>query len=459
MSPNNSVKQLVNGFADCATTEELIFFVAGTDNLLSFCRELMDQYDRDPGAPLVREADALCSARGLLPGELFSELRKVLLALNRFHDAGGDHYAILGLEQGASRKEVKHAFRTLSKKHHPDKQKNADRGARRFMEIAGAYHAIMAGAANHATTEPKAWRNTRRNTSRNDRRPGGRMFFIGLGITITVLAWASIFLTAQYHERVNAGRIQQMRLYDTRAPEPATPATQTTSLAEALVRAATDNPAPSPDIPPEGEPTAQALSYGGVTGKTPRNRPVETATTIRPTRPAPVPDLIRPEDVRPAVPAATAAQASSRKMTASVPEKPPGQTDAGQQAHARKISAINTSLEISTLVREFSILYSRRDLTPFLNLFADQATENGEPLSTVIAQYRSLFTHTRAINLVIADINWQSGDNGTILAKGAFTVSYTYNDNRTRTHHGTISFKLIRRRQQLKIKALNYTFN
>jgi len=50
-----------------------------------------------------------------------------------------DPYEVLGVSKGASDTEIKKAFRTLAKKHHPD-TKGGDAGAqKRFQEISAAY--------------------------------------------------------------------------------------------------------------------------------------------------------------------------------------------------------------------------------------------------------------------------------------------------------------------------------
>ena len=51
-----------------------------------------------------------------------------------------DPYEVLGVPKGASEAEIKKAFRTLAKKHHPDTKGGGDAGAKkRFQEISGAY--------------------------------------------------------------------------------------------------------------------------------------------------------------------------------------------------------------------------------------------------------------------------------------------------------------------------------
>ena len=57
-----------------------------------------------------------------------------------------DPYNVLGLERGASDDEVKKAYRTLSRKYHPDANINNPNRAQaeeRFKEVQQAYDAIQ----------------------------------------------------------------------------------------------------------------------------------------------------------------------------------------------------------------------------------------------------------------------------------------------------------------------------
>ena len=50
-----------------------------------------------------------------------------------------DPYEVLGVAKTASEAEIKKAFRTLAKKHHPDKHAGDAAAQKRFQEISGAY--------------------------------------------------------------------------------------------------------------------------------------------------------------------------------------------------------------------------------------------------------------------------------------------------------------------------------
>ncbi|KAK5124453.1 hypothetical protein LTR85_001670 [Meristemomyces frigidus] len=54
-----------------------------------------------------------------------------------------DFYALLGIEKDASDRQIKKAYRTLSKKYHPDKNPDNDTAHQKFVEIAEAYEVLI----------------------------------------------------------------------------------------------------------------------------------------------------------------------------------------------------------------------------------------------------------------------------------------------------------------------------
>ena len=53
-----------------------------------------------------------------------------------------DYYRILGVEKGASKEDIKKAFRTQAHKYHPDKNKNDPASAQKFKEASEAYSVL-----------------------------------------------------------------------------------------------------------------------------------------------------------------------------------------------------------------------------------------------------------------------------------------------------------------------------
>ncbi|KAI5788481.1 hypothetical protein EDC01DRAFT_660271 [Geopyxis carbonaria] len=56
--------------------------------------------------------------------------------------AGTDYYKLLGIDKSASPKDIKKAYRTLSKKFHPDKNPDDPTASDKFREVAEAYEAL-----------------------------------------------------------------------------------------------------------------------------------------------------------------------------------------------------------------------------------------------------------------------------------------------------------------------------
>ncbi|KAI9675591.1 MAG: DnaJ- protein scj1 [Caeruleum heppii] len=53
-----------------------------------------------------------------------------------------DYYKLLGIDKQASERDIKRAYRTLSKKYHPDKNPGDDSAKQKFVEVAEAYDAL-----------------------------------------------------------------------------------------------------------------------------------------------------------------------------------------------------------------------------------------------------------------------------------------------------------------------------
>ena len=66
----------------------------------------------------------------------------LLFLLTALNLATEDYYALLGLTKSATDREIKRAYRTLSKKYHPDKNPNNSSAHTKFVEVAEAYEAL-----------------------------------------------------------------------------------------------------------------------------------------------------------------------------------------------------------------------------------------------------------------------------------------------------------------------------
>lgn len=67
----------------------------------------------------------------------------LLVSLLSFSFASEDYYKILGVSRTADEKEIRNAYRQLSKKYHPDKNPDDENAQHKFMEISNAYDVLM----------------------------------------------------------------------------------------------------------------------------------------------------------------------------------------------------------------------------------------------------------------------------------------------------------------------------
>ncbi|KAH8685841.1 DnaJ protein-like protein [Tricladium varicosporioides] len=72
-----------------------------------------------------------------LPSFLF-----VLLCILQLAVCTEDFYKLLGIDKHASERDIKRAYRTLSKKYHPDKNPGNNEAKQKFVEVAEAYEAL-----------------------------------------------------------------------------------------------------------------------------------------------------------------------------------------------------------------------------------------------------------------------------------------------------------------------------
>ena len=527
-------EQLVSTFTELSSTEELIFFVAGKAEMLPFCQRLLEQFDLGESTQLVQLVNTLCSAKGVLPGSLYEEIRKVLLALNKFYDADRDHYEVLGLPSDASVDTVKKAYRDLSKKFHPDRNEHMGSSPDKFLEISGAYHAIMAAASRKVASNKTRWRKKRpdRNMQKNRAR---KKFLVTVLILVAVLTAASIYVAEQYNNKVI------IRQLHTSTPSPTQPAKQpdtegqvkvATTLEEPVITLSETRPefleTSTPQSPTQHEKPQQlavedilsnmyssAPSQEEIPAIPESSEDTSDQSTDAPHQDQPDENISNPEFLTPPSPAAPAPEpekAINQETTPSIPspaptvtvavshsehvekKKPAKNEDADRQevnekpnddltadlnteaapqeelqaqplnvqpgeqyTKEQRIHTINTTLEISALLKEYSKLYNRKDLEPFLALFSKSATENGHALANEVDQYRSLFEHTSEIDLNIENVSW-TDDNDGLTARAQFVSSYTYHDGSRKEYTGDISFLLVTELGTLKIQSLNYVF-
>ena len=106
-----------------------------------------------PAATTTASSTSSHSDTGPKPSHVSSHSRRItvvlllsllfLCLLLPLHvSAGRDFYKILGLKRGANDKDIKKAYRQLSKQYHPDKNPNDEAAHQAFVDVAAAYECL-----------------------------------------------------------------------------------------------------------------------------------------------------------------------------------------------------------------------------------------------------------------------------------------------------------------------------
>ena len=516
-----AAQKLIQAFSTISSTEDLIVFVAGTDYMLSFCQELIEQYDYDSSGPLPVEINALCASHGILPGLLYSEIRKVLIALNRFHNASRDHYATLGLPENAPTEEIKKAYRQLSKKYHPDMLQDGQQDSQqRFMEISGAYHALMSRQNDTASKDGKPWRKKRVRRKATQRSKVGGLFLTLIPLAF-ILIGVSIFVSRQYDEQVYLGQLETSSQLATDA----TAALQNVNVTAPFEKTNTSVPLPKKEIPatadvpitdPITSDSTSAIADSSNASVGPIRQAGEDSSslvkepevpkTIQQTTPVTIAQKSDHQIVPPPHPervkASSIEQESSQAVSSSATQEveaiqkqeQPAQASSGntlaqntvkaesdktepqlsqssqankareqksksaeEQVLAKQKEKKNLLKKVEEILVQYTASYNTKDMDQLLTLFHPDATENGQLQSRLTDQYKSLFSETKSIQLSLGAVLWNEFDNG-LEAKCSFTAFYKYKNGRKMDYIGDITFYITDEKGEHKIKALNYVF-
>ncbi len=516
-SDSKKAYELVLAFAGIASTEELFLFVAGNEGMLSFCQELIKQLDSDDSpAPDVRLVNTACSSRGILTGLLYAEVRKVLLALNRVHDPARDHYEILGLEPTADTGEVKKAYRKLSMRFHPDRAHQSEGSVDRFLEISGAYNAIMLKAGTPRPERPAPWRRQVHKDRPHKRGRHQKRLFLGFFSLVAVLVLLSFFIAKRYHDQALTAQLYSGETLPVSRQETAPEVSRQDAASLVEEPAATPTMAAPPavavvsvdrDVAPKPERDKATPEPGNsAEQKQPRTLPPPAVVAVdRDVTPKPEKQRALPPPARKIHPLTAKNDSAVKKVTtASVPRQKITKAKSGPVAnaattatetgpapitdhepmtpmtaegadrtetgrarpavsreHAEKIRILNAALRINALLNQYTDLYNRKELSRFLALFTNDATENGSRITSLVGDYKKLFAKTERIKLQLDDLTWhddRNSDQKTFLVRGNFVGIYTYKNGTTPRYTGKISFLLRQDRGNLRIASLVYSF-
>ncbi|NOX81324.1 MAG: DnaJ domain-containing protein [Deltaproteobacteria bacterium] len=463
--------------------------------MLPFCQNLIKQLDSSDGpAPDVRRVNTACSSRGILSGLLYAEVRKVLLALNCDHDPTQDHYDVLGLPPTATTGEVKKAYRKLSMRFHPDRAPQADGTADRFLEISGAYHAIMLKSSTPLPARTTPWRKIHKNPHAKraaQRARNKKRLFFGFFSLVSILVLLSFFIAERYHDKALTAQLYSQKTLpvsrqettpEPRRPDTASPVEKPAAIPTMAAPPSVAVVAVDRHVAPE--PTKAAETVNRIEPEKQRALPpparkihpltAKNATAVKKVTTA----SVTRQKIMKAEPGPVTAIATTAKKNGPAPiadhepmaqmtAEGAGKIETGQtrpavsREHAEKIRAFNTALRINALLNQYTDLYNRKDLSRFLALFTNDATENGSPVTSLVGDYEKLFAKTKRIRLQLDNLTWhddRDSDQNSFRVQGNFVGIYTYKNGTSPRYTGKIAFRLRTDRGNLKIASLVYSF-
>lgn len=204
------IRGLVKKYSDSGT-ESLIAYVAETDGMLAACQALLHSINV-VGSTSTEWLQRECAEEDVTFHAFLQEVGKIVALFLPSRDVE-DHHAVLGLSADAGIAEIKQAYRTLSRRYHPDTAAPQYRdNPEKFIAINKAYHTLLGaddgGETVEKTNREKQWRQKRdRRISPNQRR-GVFIWSVGLLLLLIVV---SVVASIHIKKRAMLAGLQESR--------------------------------------------------------------------------------------------------------------------------------------------------------------------------------------------------------------------------------------------------------
>jgi hypothetical protein len=538
MTPNEKqlISRLVKKYAEKIGTEYTIAFVAEQNGMLAACQKLLQHIESDQTST-VEWLQFECGQHLVDLHSFVQEITQITrLFKPRQHKE--DHYAVLGLAEGAGREEIKLAYRRLSKKYHPDTA-NPEEGdtQEKFIDINKAYHTLLEQQSTKQIStqeqETTGWRK-RKKPAVSD--PQKKQFFkwslglLAILVVLSVIASNSFrkraMITGLRESKRPAVAAAQNNTVDSETPGsiPITPSTPETiavpdsTPTEQWTENIADREMP-PKILLERNPhtkgiDAEAASLENPTpadtfNNTPNPEPKVTAKEPVPpeqavykaeSNDASQPDIIEqktttarsrehvapPADKLPRLTVAPSPQVKNPPLARPQPQaqaqpepqkqpQPQAETTSAetnlttaQQPNAdtifkptsevhQKPDVFDLQKELDDFLQNYIDAYEQRNLILFARIFEADATENGVPFKDGMSDYSELFARTSEVSLQVDRRSFKQNDN-LITVEARFTINLHYNNGNLFSGTGPIHFLLVKHKDELLIKDIQYAF-
>ena len=191
-------------------TESLIAFVAETNGMFAACQALLKNINTE-GPAATEWLHRECSHEDVTFQAFLREVDNIVTLFRSSPDAE-DHHATLGISATSGLDEIKQAYRTLSRRYHPDTASPEHRdNPEKFIAINKAYQALLSAADNEkdAYVPPKKpWRKKKARSVSPEQRK--RVFTWSMGLLV-VLVVISVFASLDYRKRAMLAGLQASR--------------------------------------------------------------------------------------------------------------------------------------------------------------------------------------------------------------------------------------------------------
>jgi DnaJ-domain-containing protein 1 len=474
------------------STDRMLASIADNTGMLDACQLLIRKNNEDD-REVMSWVDEQCYQRKVDLRSFLYEVQQVVSIFQPGQE-NDEYYLTLGLEVGASDKEIKESYRELCLRYHPDTTTlNADDAATAFIEVNKAYQVLRnnndGGQKHSIPSAPSSphWRQENKTNPVSVTKKRRNIFWFSsltlLMIVVSILAARSYQKKAmitglQLHQAAfippnsdfevevketplkdnsalalaKADKVEKVAVNvgGAKIPGEELPKTEAITIAEKVSEVSLVSPEEAVEKNPE-EIVAEELV---VREKKSDGKSLEPAQSV------PAGKILDKPEVIIVVKDSKKAKKlfeHSPLSEVSVPVAVPPIEVAEPEPTPEKVHAVMQS-KIEHFLKNYIAAYENKDLETFSSFFDEYATENGKAINSVFPTYIELFTAAGEIIFDISILKWTKKQSN-VEMDGRFTIRIHYKDGKKVKGNGNISFVFKDLQPELLIKAMAYKFD
>ena len=485
------IVRLIANYAGNMTTDRMLESIADNNGMLSVCQLLVQKNNADD-REVMSWVDGQCYKKQVDLRSFLYEVQQILLLFQPGQE-NDEHYFTLGLEVGASGKEIKDAYRELCRRYHPDTATSSNASdSTTFIEINKAYNTLRntnEGEQEHVvpSTPTTNWSQESRTSSESAAKKKRNIFWFSsltfAMVVVSILAargyqQKAMITGLQLHQAAfippNSGGEKEIEVIEEIvSKDKPTSVVEETKIVEAVEVEEISNM----DLPPKEaiqikEKQPRKISQVSFTETVESSPEIiadkdlsEQSIKIEEKESTPVlsgpvkKTMDKPEIVVVAKEIKKSKKVVNTGMAKELPVSvsvPPVKIE--KQAPTPEEVQADMQIRIENFLRDYTAAYKNKDLETFSNFFSENATENGKSINQVLPTYIELFSTASEINLDISILKWLENQSN-IELDGRFAIRIDYKDGKKVKGNGSISFLLRDSQPEFLIKEMTYQFD